>query len=243
MKKKINKKYFIIGGCILELIIVLLIVRTIFYHKTYEYKFGKLGYSSNEINEFRNKLTETSRDYLLSLEYNKNIINLVLGGNHDKDSVIGGIDAIKVLSSERTDFIYLGYTHAKVTFNGHVSALNSLGIHHPNIRYPNPVGDFSYSTEKLQSTINSMFAVNGEAWDTYLDVVGHIHKSGFDALKGICIVPSYTRDRVMDGAWHLKIYFDEKGNIMNMVLMPLVKKGGLVKITEMFYDKKLTKSI
>jgi len=105
MKKKINKKYFIIGGCILELIIVLLIVRTIFYHKTYEYKFGKLGYSSNEINEFRNKLTETSRDYLLSLEYNKNIINLLKEKYFMEKNLKNYIEYMKASDKNLTDVV------------------------------------------------------------------------------------------------------------------------------------------
>lgn len=105
MKKKINKKYFIIAGCVLGLIFVLLIVRTIFYHKTYEYKFGKLGYSSTEINEFRNKLTETSRDYLLSLEYNKNITNLMKEKYFMEKNLKGYIEYMKTSDKNLTDVV------------------------------------------------------------------------------------------------------------------------------------------
>ena len=51
------------------------IVKTINYHKTYEYKLLQVGYSKDEINTLE-KLTDDTKDYLLEIEYNKHIISL-----------------------------------------------------------------------------------------------------------------------------------------------------------------------
>lgn len=48
------------------------IVKTINYHKTYEYKLLKVGYNKDEV-KLLEDLTSESKDYILELEYNKNI--------------------------------------------------------------------------------------------------------------------------------------------------------------------------
>jgi len=74
MKRKINFKIIlaIVLGAILITFASLQIVNTINYHKTYEYKLLKVGYSKEEIVEIE-KLKDTTKDYLLTIEYNKNI--------------------------------------------------------------------------------------------------------------------------------------------------------------------------
>ena len=51
-------------------------VRTINYHKTHEYKLLKLGYSKEDVVEILKMDTKT-KDYLVSIEYNKNVIPLM----------------------------------------------------------------------------------------------------------------------------------------------------------------------
>ena len=52
------------------------IVNTINYHKTYEYKLLKIGYSKEEFQKL-DTLTDETKDYILTLEYNKDIISLL----------------------------------------------------------------------------------------------------------------------------------------------------------------------
>lgn len=172
----------------------------------------------------------------------KGIKHAVLDGNHDKDMLVAGVDPIKLLAEEREDFISLGYGHCKISFGGSFSILDSIGMHHPNRRYPNSVGKDFYTTEKIMDTISSYYAVSGiNADDFYVQLVGHIHKSGLDTENGICIVPSYLKDRVINGAWHLKVYFSEDRHISNIVFMPVIKQKALVKISEISYKKQLIK--
>ena len=78
MKRKIKKKPIII--LILTVLVLIFgtiyLVKTINYHKTYEYKLGKVGYSNEEIITLQ-KLDNTSLDYLLTIPYNKEIPNLI----------------------------------------------------------------------------------------------------------------------------------------------------------------------
>ena len=81
MKKRIKKKPFIIIGIIIISIIALIfgikyIINTINYRKTYEYKLLEIGYSKEET-KIIEKLSDTSKDYILTLEYNKNINKLI----------------------------------------------------------------------------------------------------------------------------------------------------------------------
>ena len=81
MKRRIKKKPIII-----LLVIIILIVSLVFgikrsievsrYHKTYEYKFLQLEYSKEEFNTI-DKLSVESKDYLLTLDYNRRIPKLI----------------------------------------------------------------------------------------------------------------------------------------------------------------------
>lgn len=77
MKRKIKKKPIIIVILVVALITIgiIYLVRTINYHKTYEYKFLQLGYSKEEITELE-KLKIKTKDYLLTIDYNKDILAL-----------------------------------------------------------------------------------------------------------------------------------------------------------------------
>ena len=78
MKKKIKTKTFIIIGICIVLVIAGIfitkkVIDTINYHKTYEYKFITLGYTLDEAKKFES-LTDKTKDYILDIDYNKNII-------------------------------------------------------------------------------------------------------------------------------------------------------------------------
>ena len=78
MKRKIKKKPIIIIILILALITfgIIYLIKTINYHKTYEYKLLQVGYSKEEIVKL-DKLNDKTKDYLLTIQYNDEVISLM----------------------------------------------------------------------------------------------------------------------------------------------------------------------
>ena len=78
MKRRLKIKPIIILIIIISVIIfgIVYLIKTINYHKTYEYKFIKNGYNKEDMISLE-KLDSTSLDYLLTIPYNENIINLI----------------------------------------------------------------------------------------------------------------------------------------------------------------------
>lgn len=78
MNRKIKKKSILI--LIITVIImifgIIYTVNTINYHKTYEYKFGKIGYSKEEIVLLK-ELSDSSLNYLLTIPYNNKVTTLL----------------------------------------------------------------------------------------------------------------------------------------------------------------------
>ncbi len=172
------------------------------------------------------------------LPMGRGIYHAVLGGNHDKDSLEYGFDAIKMLTDAREDFISLGYDHATITFNGQMNLLHSFMLHHPSSKFMDPVLEDKFDNESLIQSLDAYYSNNGRRRDdSYLDVLGHFHRSGLDSLDSICTVPSLWHDRFNNGAWHLKIYFDELSNIKYMIFKPLNMADKIVATTEIAYQK------
>ena len=81
MKRRIKKKAVIILALIIIFIVASIIgikksIEVSRYHKTYEYKFLSLEYSKEEFNTI-DKLSIESKDYLLTLDYNRRIPKLI----------------------------------------------------------------------------------------------------------------------------------------------------------------------
>ena len=51
-------------------------IKTIKYHKTYEYKLTQVGYTKDEAKKLE-KLSNNTKDYLLEIDYNKNVLLLI----------------------------------------------------------------------------------------------------------------------------------------------------------------------
>ena len=78
MKRKIKiKPIIILVLTVLVLIFgIIYTVKTVNYHKTYDYKLSKVGYNVEEITNIKN-LDTTSIDYLLTIPYVKELSNLI----------------------------------------------------------------------------------------------------------------------------------------------------------------------
>lgn len=172
-----------------------------------------------------------------SLPYDKSIHTLIMGGNHDLDLARYGFDPIARMEEARTDIVNLGYNHATIGLGN-----SYLGLHHFNKRFPATLEGTKYNLEAIDATIDSYYKerpLNQE--DIYLDLLGHVHKSIISDEYGFATVPSLLKDRVQNGAYHLKIYFDESKNITNIVFIPLVDIRGFKPVSEVNYIKKLKK--
>ena len=166
----------------------------------------------------------------------------ILGGNHDKDALGYGFDAIKTLTDAREDFINLGYDHVTITFNGQLSLLHSFMLHHPSSKFVDPVLEEKFDNESLKQSLEDYYSnCKRSRNDSYLDIIGHFHRSGLDSLNAICNVPSLWHDRFNNGAWHMKVYFDELNNIKYIIFKPLVLNDKLVATTEIVYQKLVLK--
>ena len=107
--KKLNIKKVVIA-IVLILIVILVIVFGFKKYiddkkekETFEYKFGQIGYGSDEITVFKNQLTETQLETLLNEEYNSLYVDLVKQEYFDFDKLNQYIEYSNNNSSASTD--------------------------------------------------------------------------------------------------------------------------------------------
>jgi hypothetical protein len=152
--------------------------------------------------------------------YDKNIVHALLGGNHDYNLLSYGVDFVDSLAKARTDFVNLGYEHASVNF----SPKSKIMLHHMDIKVADSFGKDEYKVDDLIHKIKSYYKINNlNRSDYYIDLLGHFHKSSLDLVNGIGLVPSLFKDRVFDGAWHLRLYFNADKSIKHIVVIPLIR--------------------
>ena len=106
MKRRIKKKPVIIfiSAIILITIGIICLVKTINYHKTYEYKLLKVGYSKEEIIEL-DKLNSKTKDYLLSIEYNDEVVPLTKQKYFIENNLKKYLDYSKNNKKDLTDIV------------------------------------------------------------------------------------------------------------------------------------------
>lgn len=178
-------------------------------------------------------------EIILKYPKDHSINNLLMGGNHDKSLFAGGINPIRRICSERYDFKNLGYDNTILDI-GTTSTSNYFALHHPNQRVSDnetvlkEIADIKKLTKPFYTESNLTQDNN------LMDFYGHFHKSLLDTANGICVVPSLSKDRYMNGAWHIKLYFDKDMKIDYMVLIPLINiDKRLISSQSIVYQKKL----
>lgn len=166
------------------------------------------------------------------------ISHIILGGNHDKDFLEFGFDPINYIADSREDYINLGYDNAFVTFSD--VSKEFIMLHHKGLPIEKP-GAFDYiEKNKINERISDYYkSINVDRSDSYIDFFAHLHRSRLDVFNNYCIVPSLTKnnDFCTNGAWHLKIFFDEKKEIKYIILIPLVFNKKLLPVSEQVYQK------
>ncbi|MBQ8681959.1 MAG: hypothetical protein IJ509_03505 [Bacilli bacterium] len=182
----------------------------------------------DNLNSIR-KLIDT---YVNSIPQNTGIYQANLGGNHDSALLEFGINPLELISNQREDLINLGFYHRQIQLG---SPSNILYLHHPNRRFQ----EVGMMSNELQSYFHNFY--NHQSIDKdniYCDLIGHTHKSKLDIINSYCQVPSYTKDRVINGCWHLKIYFDNNNQISYINFIPLITNNNkLTSTTEIPYQK------
>ena len=169
------------------------------------------------------------------------LYHAVLGGNHDKNIARYGFDPIKMMADAREDFIDLGYTHSTVTLNSPTNYLGCFDIYHPDdFQFPVDLADDGIDVDFMNGYLDGIYTKQGRSReDSYIDILGHTHRSQFNYPGGYCYIPEYIDGATKRGACHLRIYFDEDTDIKYMVFMPLSYSTAtrLAKNNEIVYQK------
>lgn len=172
------------------------------------------------------------------------IYHAILGGNHDQNITSYGFDPIRVLTGEREDFLHLGYNHSVISLNNPIKPLGHFDIHHPHtFDFPIRLDENGIDLGEINQYLDEVYQRQGRSRDdSYIDLIGHTHKSQFNYLGSYYFLPPYLEGGVKKGACHLRIYFDEDSEIKYMVFMPLsFSINKLFQNNEIVYQKVLSK--
>ena len=189
----------------------------------YNNKLDQFKYNDELINKVIEKLPK-----------DENIINLLLGGNHDRLVMSQGIDVINKIANERIDYASLNYDHSFLKIGN-----TTLGLHHVNKRYTD---DFIKNTSSNNSLVSSYLESyydrkKVQKSSIYLDLLGHYHISKFSTRGSYVTVPSLNNDHIQNGAWRIRFFFDSYKNIIEAVLIPLVIENKVLSASAFNYQK------
>ncbi len=185
------------------------------------------------------QLEKQIEDFIKNFPENTGIYLFNLGGNHDESMIRYGLDPLNIFQQQRHDFINLGYKHAQVNLGNPLTSTNTIHLHHPRYRLSEIFGLDPTRDSAVKRYLTNYYQKQVlDRDDVYCDFVAHIHRSKLDILNSYCQVPSLVKDRVANGAWHLKIYFDSKEDISYMIFIPLIVMNNQLKATtEIPYQK------
>lgn len=98
-------------------------------------------------NELLKKTIEEQIEYVIkNYPYDKNIVNLVLYGNHDCYSLLhSGLNIGKVIENERYDLISLGYNNSNVYFKQNKSIKDYIRLLHEDNNYNNSINGLTFA--------------------------------------------------------------------------------------------------
>lgn len=178
--------------------------------------FIAYNYLSNSSVTDRLRYNDSILNNIISaFPFQRGIKHLILGGNHEEKITPYGIDPIEFLDLNREDFISLGYRSAFLNFNG-----SYMGLFHPHFRLNNEK-NVEETLGQLNNYVKDKYAISNISRDeVFINLFGHFHLAKiYD--KSMVTVPSITRDRYTNGAWHAKVNFNPQGSIKNIELTEL----------------------
>lgn len=188
----------------------------------FDYKLnGSISRAQNSINAQQRLETLAQK-----MPYQKDITHYIMGANHDEMLRRYRLDTLKILENIRPDIVSLGYHHAILDING-----TPFGLHHPESKF-NSLKDYK---EGLSSWSKNDF--NYE--DMYMNLFGHFHEYKFFTADGIISCPSLVRDFHQDGAIHMLLHYDSKGQVSSVEIIPLNINHLVKRCKPQVYQKKL----
>ena len=163
---------------------------------------------------------------------------MLLGGNHDKDSICYEGDLLQNICDLKEGMYFLGHKHAFIYFDGHKN--DAFVLHHPNSKYEDSLSENNSMDNAYAKGRNSFYSNESRnPNNTFVDIFGHSHFGRIDIINGCIYAPSLTQDRFLDGAYHLKVHFDENRKIKYMTIISLMNKNNSLKTTSVSTYKKL----
>lgn len=188
---------------------------------------------NNKLDQFKYN-DELISKIIESLPKDASIINLLLGGNHDRLVMSQGIDIVNRVANERMDYASLNYDHSFLNIGN-----STLGLHHVNKRYTD---DFIKNTSCDNSLVNSHLESyydrkKVQKSNIYLDLLGHYHISKFSSIGSYVTIPSLNNDHIQNGAWRLRFFFDGYKNIIETVMIPLIVENKVLSSSSFNYQK------
>ena len=188
---------------------------------------------NNKLDQFKYN-DELISKIIESLPKDASIINLLLGGNHDRLVMSQGIDIVNRVANERMDYASLNYDHSFLNIGN-----STLGLHHVNKRYTD---DFIKNTSCDNSLVNSHLESyydrkKVQKSNIYLDLLGHYHISKFSSIGSYVTIPSLNNDHIQYGAWRLRFFFDGYKNIIETVMIPLIVENKVLSSSSFNYQK------
>ena len=167
------------------------------------------------------------------------VYHVLMGGNHDKYSYVYGIDAIKLFTDNREDFIFLGHDSARISINGKISKKTSFLLHHCQQRIDGPVYDTSFEPRKYTLYLTKQLKeYDIERKQHYMTIVGGSHMAGIYPSSGFITLPSLQYDRKCNGAMHFKMLLNDKSEIKDVIITSLLNNNDkLIPSSEYVYKK------
>lgn len=162
------------------------------------------------------------------------ILNLLLGGNHDRLVMNQGIDIINRVANERLDYASLNYDHSVLKIGPSI-----IGLHHMNKRFSNDfIENTSCNNNLLKNYLEKYYErKNILRNNVHIDMLGHFHVSKISLTNCYITVPSLNKDHINNGAFRLRFYFDSNNNIIETVLIPLIIDDKVIESVSINYQK------
>lgn len=148
------------------------------------------------------------------------IMHLILGGNHEQDTLHLGVDFLKYFAEHRSDFMFLGYDYADLTFRRKGCDKLRILVAHPNVG--------------VKSDTKSVFGQKFSDYD--FSLLGHSHRNKIYLTQSACQVTTWGKVNHERGAMATDMYFDETG-LTSIDLKPLILKRELKPATIINYTK------
>lgn len=154
---------------------------------------------------------------ITKLPFDKDIITLYMGGNHEKKTLSFGYDQVASLAHNRSDYVDMGYSNSIITFN----KKDAIGLHHIDVGTDLNVSEQIKAGEsvRVKSILKDFYLDSGtKPYDMYLDTFAHLHYNEYISKDNAYFFGAskvaYSTPLVYD----IHINLNSNGEISNMLI-------------------------